>query len=62
MKWPKWVIDTREKWNPYTETGEDLDNIGKLCGLERDFDTWITESDKKFRERVLEEIKIILDK
>lgn len=25
-----------EKCNPYTATGIDLDNIGKLIGLERD--------------------------
>lgn len=44
-----------EKCNPYTATGIDLDNIGKLVGLEREMTEWL-ESDREYRILILEEL------
>jgi len=43
------------KYNPYLATGEDLDRIGELCGLKREYNEWL-ESDRDFRIRVLYEL------
>lgn len=44
-----------KKWNPYTATGEDLDNIAKCIGLKREYQEWL-ESDREFRVKILEEL------
>lgn len=49
------MISEYQKWNPYTATGEDLDNIAKLVGLEREYTEWL-ESDREFRAKILEEL------
>lgn len=50
------MISEYQKWNPYTAIGEDLDNIAKLIGLEREYTEWL-ESDREFRPKILEELK-----
>lgn len=49
------VIKLQLKYNPYLATGEDLDRIGELCGLEREYNEWL-ESDMDFRIRVLHDL------
>ena len=49
------MIKEYQKWNPYTATGIDLDNIAKCIGLEREFTEWL-ESDREFRIKILEEL------
>lgn len=39
------IITEYQKWNPYTATGEDLDNIAKCIGLKREYQEWL-ESDR----------------
>lgn len=44
-----------EKYNTYTATGIDLDNIGKCIGLDRESNEWL-ESDREYRIKILEEL------
>lgn len=49
------MIHEYQKYNPYTATGEDLDNIARLVGLKREHTEWL-ESDREFRTKILEEL------
>lgn len=50
-----WMKNEYQKYNPYTATGSDLDNIGSLIRLEREMTEWL-ESDRDYRTKILEKL------